>query len=178
MAQDLRPDVVLMDLSMPGLPGIEATRQLHALDPEIKVLVLTMFDDGGSVLAAVRAGAQGYLVKGADRDEVLRAVRAVAAGEAIFSPAAARQVSDALAAPRRATSPATVPGLTAREHEILELIEAGATNAAIAERFTLSPKTVRNYVSALMGKLGVDSRGDLILRARLAGVGRDRDAQP
>jgi DNA-binding NarL/FixJ family response regulator len=175
-ARELLPDVVLMDLSMPGLPGIEAIRRLHDSNPEIKVLVLTMFDDGGSVLAAVRAGAQGYLVKGADRAEVLRAIRAAAAGEAIFSPAAARQVSEALAAPRRATASATIPGLTAREHELLELIEAGATNAAIAERLTLSPKTVRNYVSTIMGKLDVDSRGDLIVRARLAGVGRDRNA--
>ncbi len=171
MAGELRPDVVLMDLTMPGLNGVEATRQIVTAHGEITVLVVTMFDDSASVVAAIRAGARGYLVKGADREEILRAVHAAAAGEAIFSATAANHVAEHLAAPRAVAEPAaTFAGLTSREHEILQLLTAGYTNAAIAERFRLSPKTVRNYVSAILAKLDVQTRADAIARARAAGL--------
>jgi DNA-binding NarL/FixJ family response regulator len=169
MTAELRPDVVIMDLTMPGLNGIEATSRILADAPQVNVLVLTMFDDSASVLAAIRAGARGYLVKGAGRDEILRAVHAAAAGEAIFSPAAAGHLTAQLAGPRPVG--ATLPGLTGREHEVLALLAAGYTNTAISERFRLSPKTVRNYVSSILTKLGTDSRADAIKRARAAGIG-------
>jgi DNA-binding NarL/FixJ family response regulator len=169
-AGELAPDVVLMDLTMPGLNGVEATRRIVAARPETNVLVVTMFDDSASVLAAVRAGARGYLVKGADRDEILRAVHAAAAGEAIFSPAAAQHLTAHLAAPRPAPARPAFHGLTSRELEILALMAAGLTNAAIAERFRLSPKTVRNYVSTIIAKVGAETRAEAIARARAAGV--------
>jgi DNA-binding NarL/FixJ family response regulator len=170
-ARELTPDVVVMDLTMPGFGGIEATRRIVALDPAPRVLVVTMFEDSASVLAAVRAGARGYLVKGADRDELLRAVRAAAAGETILGAAAAQHLAHHLAAPP-APAEHRVLGLTDREQEILELITGGLTNAAITQRLGLSPKTVRNYTSAIFGKLGVETRADAIARARAAGLGR------
>ncbi|HEX8630216.1 MAG TPA: response regulator transcription factor [Catenuloplanes sp.] len=170
LAHELEPDVVVMDLTMPGFGGIEATRRIVAHRPAARVLVVTMFEDSASVIAAVRAGARGYLVKGADRDELLRAVRAAAAGETILGAAAAQHVAHQLAAPP-APREARVPGLTAREQEILELIAAGFTNAAITQRLGLSPKTVRNYTSTIFGKLGVQTRADAIARARAAGLG-------
>lgn len=171
LAGELHPDVVVMDLTMPGFGGIEATRRITALDPAPRVLVVTMFEDSASVLAAVRAGARGYLVKGADRDELLRAVRAAAAGETILGAAAAQHLAHHLAAPP-APAERRVLGLTDREQEILELIAAGLTNAAITQRLGLSPKTVRNYTSAIFGKLGVETRADAIARARAEGLGR------
>jgi DNA-binding NarL/FixJ family response regulator len=171
LAVEVRPDVVLMDLTMPGFNGVEATRRILAAHSGITVLVVTMFDDSASVVAAVRAGARGYLVKGADREEILRAVHAAAAGAAVFSATAADHVAEHLAAPRAAARPpAVVAGLTAREHEILRLLADGYTNAAIAEHFRLSPKTVRNYVSAILAKLGVPTRADAVARARAAGL--------
>jgi DNA-binding NarL/FixJ family response regulator len=164
------PDVVLMDLQMPDLNGIEATRQLTATSPHIGVLVVTMFEDDDSVFAAMRAGARGYLLKGSRKAETLRAIRAVADGEAIFSPAIARRLMQFFGAPAAVVPPA-FPELTDREREVLALIAQGYTNTAIADRLFLSPKTVRNHVSSIFSKLQVAGRGEAIVRAREAGLG-------
>lgn len=164
------PDVVLMDLQMPDLNGIEATRRLAATSPHVGVLVVTMFEDDDSVFAAMRAGARGYLLKGARKVEVLRAIRAVASGEAIFSPAIARRLIGFFAAPRSASAP--FPELTEREREILALIAQGRDNQAIAGQFSLSIKTVRNHVSNIFAKLQVTDRAQAAVRAREAGLGR------
>jgi len=176
LAEELRPDVVLMDLNMPRMNGIEALRQIVDLCPDTGVLMLTMFEDDASVFAAMRAGARGYILKGADAEETLRAVRAVAGGEAIFGPGIAERLvhyfSGTLPAPKNGTDPAFAD-LTEREHRILGLIASGYTNAAIADRLYLSPKTVRNYVSSILTKLQASSRAEAIIRARDAGLGRD-----
>jgi DNA-binding NarL/FixJ family response regulator len=168
----LQPDVVVMDLNMPLLGGVEATRQLTACSPHIGVLVLTMHDDDDSVFAAMRAGARGYLLKGANAGEITRAVIAVAGGEAIFGPSVARRVLEWFAAPRAAATAAVFPGLTEREHEVLDLIAAGRNNTDIAAALVLSPKTVRNHVSNVFAKLQVADRAEAIVRARDAGLGR------
>lgn len=170
-ARQLQPDVVLMDMAMPGLNGVEATRQILASHPQVNVVVVTMFDDTTSVLAALRAGARGYLVKGADREEILRAVHAAAAGQAILSATAAQHVTTQLAAGPPTTGPMPFPALTNREHDILKMLAAGYTNTAIAERLRLSAKTVRNYVSTVLAKLEVTTRADAVRRAREAGLG-------
>jgi len=170
LAASLAPSVVLMDINMPELNGIEATRRIVADRPDMAVLIITMFDDD-RVFAAMRAGARGYLLKGAEGDETIRAIRAVASGEAIFSPKAAERLIKFFAtAPQDAVAPA-FPDLTPRELEILNLIAQGLSNTAIAERLVLSPKTVRNQVSTIFGKLQVASRAEAIVRAREAGLG-------
>lgn len=175
LAERLQPDVVLMDLQMPGRNGIEATAGIVQTSPHIAVLVLTMFEDDGSVFAAMCAGARGYLVKGAHRAEILRAIRGVSSGEAIFGPAIARRLMQYFAAARSsAQAAAPLPELTEREREILGLIAEYQTNAAIARRLGLSEKTVRNHVSNIFSKLQVIDRGQAILRAREAGLGHDR----
>jgi DNA-binding NarL/FixJ family response regulator len=169
-----RPDVILMDLKMPGMHGIEATRRIVTTHPEIAVLVLTMFDDD-SVFAAMRAGARGYLLKDAGVDDLTRAITAVNRGEAIFSPATARRLSWFFARTPSAGPPDLFPELTDRERDILHLIVAGHGNAEIAERLHLTPKTVRNYVSNILAKLQVHDRSQAIVKARDAGFPPHRE---
>ncbi len=171
LSAELAPDVVVMDLNMPELDGIEATRRINAAQPHIGILVLTMFEDDDSVFAAMRAGARGYLVKGADSPEVLRAIAGVADGEAIFGPGVADRVLNHLTRPLSARDRVAFPKLTTREREILELIAAGHANNAIASRLSLSPKTVRNNVSSIFGKLQITDRAAAIVQARRAGLG-------
>jgi DNA-binding NarL/FixJ family response regulator len=170
LAVNLQPDVVVMDLNMPGLNGLEATRRILQTSPHIGILVVTMFDDD-SVFAAIQAGARGYLLKGAEPEATLRAIRTVASGEAIFSPSVARRVMDFFSR-RQPDTPALIfPELTERERELLALLAQGLTNAAIAESLSLSPKTVRNHVSNIFSKLQVADRAQAIIRARQAGLG-------
>jgi len=175
-ARELAPDVVLMDLKMPGLNGIEATRQVLAAQPQTAILVITMFDDDESVFAVMRAGARGYLLKDADQEELTRAIRGVQRGEAIFGPAIARRMMHYFAglpiAGAALPSAARFPELTERELEILTLVAQGLTNAAIAEQLVLSLKTVQNHTSNIFGKLQVANRAEAIIRARDAGLAR------
>jgi DNA-binding NarL/FixJ family response regulator len=175
LAGRLQPDVILMDLRMPGRNGIEATASILQTSPHIGILVLTMFEDDGSVFAAMCAGARGYLVKGAHRAEILRAIRGVSSGEAIFGPSVARRLMQYFAAARSSAQHVVpLPELTDREREILALIAEYQTNTEIARRLGLSEKTVRNHVSNVFSKLQVVDRGQAILRAREAGLGHDR----
>jgi DNA-binding NarL/FixJ family response regulator len=168
-AASLQPDVILMDLKMPGMSGIAATRCILDASPHIRILVVTMFEDDESVFAALRAGARGYILKGSNPNEIVRAIGAVGNGEAIFSPAIARRLLDFFASPHPAALP--LPELSDREREILTLIVQGHTNQEIAARLVLSLKTVRNHVSNIFSKLQVADRAHAILRGREAGLG-------
>lgn len=177
LAQSLKPNVVLMDINMPGINGVEATKQIAARLPETAVLIITMFDDD-TVFTAMQAGARGYLLKGAQGDETLRAIRAVANGEVIFSPGVAEQMMAFFMKGGRETATMDsaeadpFPELTPRERDILELLAQGLTNTAIAEKLVLSPKTIRNQVSNIFSKLQVASRSEAIVKAREAGLGK------
>jgi DNA-binding NarL/FixJ family response regulator len=170
LAATLQPDVILMDLQMPGINGIEATRQILHTSPHIRILVITLFEDDASVFSALRAGARGYVLKDAKEEEMLRAIRSVGSGEAIFSPAIATRLIDFFATPRPAASKEIFPTLTEREREILQLLARGSTNHDIAKRLALSVKTVNNYVSNIFSKLQVTDRAQAIIRARDAGL--------
>lgn len=168
------PDVMLMDLNMPGMNGIEATRQIVNTAPHIAILVVTMLDDDDSVFAAMRAGARGYVLKGALKMEILRSIRSVAAGEAIFGAGIARRLQRYFSATRSGIAlPEAFPELSARERGVLDLIAQHVTNPEIAERLGLTEKTVRNYVSNIFAKLQVNDRSRAIMLAREAGYGQE-----
>jgi DNA-binding NarL/FixJ family response regulator len=170
-ASETRPDLILMDIQMPDVNGIEATRRILEADPNVGVVVVTMFEDDDSVFAAMRAGARGYVLKESNAEEMIRVIRAVAEGEAHFGPEIARKLRDFFSKP---TAPKEIfPELTPREGEVLEMIARGLSNAEISRRLYLSPKTVRNHVSNIFLKLQVADRSQAIVRAREAGLGRD-----
>ncbi len=171
LATQLEPDVVLMDIKMPGTNGIEATRRIMQTNPAARVVVLTMLEDDDSVFAAIRAGARGYVVKGADESEMLRVVRAAANGEALFGPAIAGRLMGFFSGAGSPVGSQPFPDLTEREREILGLIAQGYGNAEIAARLYLSPKTVRNHISSIFDKLQVTDRAQAMVRAREAGMG-------
>ena len=171
LALEHRPDVVLMDLQMPDVTGLEATRRLTESVPQVRVLVLTMVEDDDTLFAALRAGAAGYLLKGAGPDEIDRAVRGVAAGDAVYGAGVGERLRRMFATGSVTAAPVPFPQLAERERDVLDLLATGASNAEIARRLHLSDKTVRNYVSSIFAKLGVRDRAQAIVRARQAGVG-------
>ena len=174
-----QPDVALMDLQMPHADGFTAIRELGRVAPDVRICVLTMYDDDDSLFAAMRAGAHGYLLKGAEQDDIVRAVRAIAAGEVIFGPGIAARVLDQLTSPPATGTPAaTFPDLTARELQVLDLVAAALPTGTIAQRLGLSSKTVSNHVSNILAKLQVTDRTQAAMRARDAGLGRSSTDQP
>jgi DNA-binding NarL/FixJ family response regulator len=172
LAEQLQPDVILMDLNMPDMNGIAATAQILRTSPHIAVLVLTMVDDDDSLFAAMQAGARGYLLKGAPKSVILRGIHDVAEGAAIFSPAIARRMIDYFSQLQQRQGAYAFPELTEREHEVLQLMAQHLTNKEIAQILHLSPKTIRNYTSNIFAKLQVADRAEAILRAQNAGLGK------
>lgn len=170
-AAELQPDVVLMDIQMPVINGIEATRQIVATSPHMGVIIVSMLEDDDSVFAAMRAGARGYVLKGADQEHMLRTIRAVAGGEALFGAGIAERLMNFFANLQPGGDYEIFPELTEREHEVLELIAQGKNNKAIARDLTIANKTVRNHVSNIFSKLQVADRAQAIIRAREAGMG-------
>ena len=175
-ARETRPDVVLMDLHMPVLDGISATRAILSENSAVSVLVVSMLDDDASVFAALRAGARGYVLKGAETDELRRAIVSVASGDVIFGPGVATRVLDLFAKPMPVTAP--FPDLTEREREILDHVARGEPNAVIARALYISPRTVANNVSNILTKLHATDRTDIAIRARDAGLGGGRSSRP
>ena len=167
---ETRPDVVLMDLQLPGQGGIAAIREITAAIPELRILVITLYEDDDSVFAALRAGARGYILKDTDEDDMVRAIRAIAVGESLFSPPVASRLLASFAQVRP-VAPSPFPALTERERDILHLMAQGRSNTAIADELYLSVKTVANNVSNIFGKLRVADRSEAIVRAREAGLG-------
>ncbi|WP_106403202.1 response regulator [Actinocorallia populi] len=172
-ARRTRPHVVVMDLGLPGLSGIEATRALLSDRPGLRILVMTMSEDTDSLLAAVRAGAHGYILKGAPRQETLRALHTVAEGGAVFSPGMTRSITTLLTARHTGSARQAFPALTTREREILDLLARGLTYRQIARRLVIADKTIRNHAGSIFAKLQVHDRAEAILRAREAGLGHD-----
>jgi DNA-binding NarL/FixJ family response regulator len=173
LAHKLEPHVILMDIKMPGLNGIEATREILRANPRVGVLMLTMFEDDDSVFAAMRAGAKGYLLKDSGGEGVVYAIRAVASGEAVFGPGVAERIMGFFSVPRPAAPQRAFPELTEREEEILSLVAQGKSNQEIARQLFVSLKTVRNHVSNILLKLQVADRAQAVIRARDAGIGHD-----
>jgi DNA-binding NarL/FixJ family response regulator len=172
MAANLKPDMVLMDLQMPNGSGLSATRELTRTSPDVRILVVTLFEDDESIFAALKAGARGYILKDAEEEEMMRAIRSVGEGEAIFSPAIASRLMDYFSEAHRQQVPSAVfPELTERERQVLTLIARGDSNTAIASELTVSIKTVRNHVSNIYSKLQVTDRAQAVIRARDAGLG-------
>lgn len=171
MAETLQPDVILMDINMPGMHGIEATRRIQRDNPHIRVLMMTMSEDDETIFAALQAGARGYVLKGVEHEDLLRAIISVGHGEAIFSPSVAKKVIDYFSSARHTVLMDAFPDLTKREFELLTMLTQGLSNSEIAERLALSPKTVRNHISNIFSKLQVADRAEAILRAREAGLG-------
>ncbi|WP_161881714.1 response regulator [Deinococcus alpinitundrae] len=169
LAQQFEPDVIIMDIQMPLLSGLEATRRILIQRPETGILVVSMFEDDDNVFAAMQAGARGYLLKGAAPEELLRGIEAVAQGEALFAPSIARRLMNYFSRPTK-LPPTVLPELTEREREILALIAQGETNPKIARHLELAEKTVRNHITSIFSKLQVGSRAEAVLRAREAGL--------
>jgi DNA-binding NarL/FixJ family response regulator len=175
IAVKLKPTIILMDLNLPKMSGIEATQRITSVSPDIGILVLTMYDDDSSVFAAMRAGARGYLLKEANRNEIVRAIEAVGEGEAIFSPAIARRMMFYFEAKTKQVKTEAFPQLTEREREVLDYIARGKNNLDIAKSLGLNQKTIRNHVSNILNKLQASDRAQAIIMAREAGLGQEND---